>query len=354
MSICLSMIVKNEAHCIVRCLESVKSVIDYWIICDTGSTDGTQNIIKEYLKDIPGELHQKEWIDFSTNRNQALELSKTKADYSLIIDADDYLIIEKEDAFDNINAPVYFINIRHHDVVYSRLQLVKNTVDAKYIGVLHEYLSVPPNTKIETLHGCHMYYGANGARSKDASKYLKDAEVFEKVLEKEPNNPRNVFYCAQSYRDAGNLNKALEKYLHRVQIGGWEEECFIAALNAARITENLYYNNIEKVQSIYLKAHNILPTRVEALCGLATYCRKKELFDLAYFYAKIGSQIPQPDSGLFLETACYTWKIHDELSVSAFYTGKTKDFKDSLLKLVNNKNIPESELKRINFNLKFI
>ena len=46
------MIVKNEAHCIIRCLESIKPYINYWVICDTGSTDGTQNVIKEYLKEI--------------------------------------------------------------------------------------------------------------------------------------------------------------------------------------------------------------------------------------------------------------------------------------------------------------
>ena len=46
------MIVKNEAHVIERCLQSVKSIIDYWVIVDTGSTDGTQKIIKKYLKNM--------------------------------------------------------------------------------------------------------------------------------------------------------------------------------------------------------------------------------------------------------------------------------------------------------------
>ena len=45
----LNMIVKNEAHVILRCLASVKPWIDSWCIVDTGSSDGTQEIIQNYL-----------------------------------------------------------------------------------------------------------------------------------------------------------------------------------------------------------------------------------------------------------------------------------------------------------------
>ena len=63
-TICLNMIVKNEEHCIEKSLNSIKHLIDYWIISDTGSTDNTKEKIKEILKDIPGELHENEFVDF--------------------------------------------------------------------------------------------------------------------------------------------------------------------------------------------------------------------------------------------------------------------------------------------------
>src|SRR2546428_69578 len=70
--ICLNMIVKNESHVITRCLGSVLPLIDYWVIVDTGSDDGTQKIIKDFMqeKGVSGELHERPWINFSHNRNE--------------------------------------------------------------------------------------------------------------------------------------------------------------------------------------------------------------------------------------------------------------------------------------------
>src|SRR5215510_11814980 len=87
-TICLSMIVRNEAHVIARALRSVRGIIDYWIVCDTGSTDATIPLVFEALCGIPGELHAHEWVDFGHNRSLAIALARDKADYSLIIDAD--------------------------------------------------------------------------------------------------------------------------------------------------------------------------------------------------------------------------------------------------------------------------
>src|SRR5437773_8058324 len=90
MTVALCMIVKNEAHVIRRYLESHKDVIDTWCIVDTGSTDGTQQIVRDTMAElgIPGELHEREWIDFGTNKTEMLQLAKGRADYLLQNDAD--------------------------------------------------------------------------------------------------------------------------------------------------------------------------------------------------------------------------------------------------------------------------
>src|ERR1700683_2093353 len=87
-SLCLCMIVKNESGVIERALHSIMPYIDYWVICDTGSTDQTQQIIIQTLAGIPGELHHVPWVNFGHNRTVALQIARKKADYMLIMDAD--------------------------------------------------------------------------------------------------------------------------------------------------------------------------------------------------------------------------------------------------------------------------
>jgi len=65
-SVCLSMIVKNEAPVIRRCLASVHPILSHWLIVDTGSTDGTQAIVREAMAGLPGELVERPWVDFAT------------------------------------------------------------------------------------------------------------------------------------------------------------------------------------------------------------------------------------------------------------------------------------------------
>ena len=74
-TICLNMIVKNESKIITRMLDSVYKIIDYWVICDTGSTDNTRNIIINYFKEkqINGELIEEPWQNFGYNRTYALK-----------------------------------------------------------------------------------------------------------------------------------------------------------------------------------------------------------------------------------------------------------------------------------------
>ena len=148
------MIVKNESKVIERCLSSIKHMIDYWVIVDTGSTDGTQKIICEYLKDIPGELHERPWENFEHNRNEALVLAKDKGDFLLFIDADEQLVFEegyKEPAFDK---DCYFASVRlSNNYDYQRAALISTNIPWRWEGVLHETLRGPDGVTAAVLEG---------------------------------------------------------------------------------------------------------------------------------------------------------------------------------------------------------
>ena len=96
MSICLCMIVKNEAHIIGTTLAHLCERIPfaYWVNSDTGSTDNTRQLIRSFFqaKRIPVELVEHAWKDFAYNRTKALECAFMKTDYLMLFDADDAIV----------------------------------------------------------------------------------------------------------------------------------------------------------------------------------------------------------------------------------------------------------------------
>lgn len=345
------MIVKNEQHCIAACLNSVKQYIDYWIISDTGSTDNTKQIILETMSGIPGQLIDNQWIDFATNRNIAIDASKSKADYTLIIDADDKLVVTNSDAFNNLTSDAYKIKIHHGTLEYYRPQLISNKIDYKYCDVLHEYLAIPDFCSCDILHNVYMQTSFSGARSKNPNKFIDDAAVLEKALIDNPSNSRYVFYLAQSYRDAGMLDKALSWYLVRADMGGWHEEVYVSLLEAGKASERLAKPTFD-VESIWLKASYVNPARAESLYYLSKYFRLNNNFNKAFCYAKEAIKITKPIDSLFVEENIYKWQILDELSISAYYVGAIEEGKKACQQLINMQ-LPQIDKDRIINNYKF-
>jgi tetratricopeptide (TPR) repeat protein len=82
----LSMIVKNEAHTLRACLESVRGVVSQIVIADTGSTDDTVHIAQAFGATVIPVA----WEDhFANARNAALAPMTT--DWVLVLDADEEL-----------------------------------------------------------------------------------------------------------------------------------------------------------------------------------------------------------------------------------------------------------------------
>src|SRR5262249_54076723 len=95
----LCMIVRNEEAVISRCLNAVLPHVDGYVVCDTGSTDRTVELVEEAAACFakPGRVIEHVWHDFGHNRTlsarearawtqaQGWPLDRT---YLLFLDAD--------------------------------------------------------------------------------------------------------------------------------------------------------------------------------------------------------------------------------------------------------------------------
>ena len=350
--ICLNMIVKNEAHVIRRALDSVRPIIDTWCILDTGSTDGTQDLIREHLKDLPGELHEAPWKGFGASRTEALDLARGLADYLLFIDADDELQLPKGFTLPPLKADAYYFSHRLGDVVFMRMDLVATHCPWRYVGVLHEYLESDVTRPAEVLKGPVILERREGARSQDPQKYERDAEVLEKALEEEPANARYVFYLAQSRKDAGQWEEALEAYRRRATMGGYDEEVYISLLRVAQMLETLGRPE-EEVVHAFLEAYQFRPQRLETLVWLAAFYRKRQKYHLALLFAERGLKIPRSGDLLFVEEDCHAWRCLDEFAVAASWAGRHRDALQACDRLLTEGFLPFGEVKRVKANRDF-
>ncbi|MFD9368633.1 glycosyltransferase [Streptomyces sp. NPDC060020] len=353
--VCLNMIVKNEAHVIRRCLESVRPLIDTWVIVDTGSTDGTQDLIRELLGDLPGVLHERPWRGFDGSRSEAIELARSSADYLLFIDADDVMQVRPGFRMPDLTLDAYRLAVHHEPVIHWRPALVSTRLPWKYVGVLHEYLDCEARYTHGVLEGIHILVVGGGARLREGGereKYLHDAGILEEGLAEEPDNARYAFYLAQSWRDAGEAEKSLAAYDLRAGMAGFAEESFCARLYAARIAARLGRPAAE-VTDRYLRAHESRPSRAEALGDLARVCRNEGRWPLAYMFARQAVRIPRPDDVLFVECDWYEWRALDELAVAAYWVGEYQESLDCCERLLAGDALPDEHRDRVLANLGF-
>lgn len=355
--LCASMIVKNEAHVIERCITSLRPVISAWAIVDTGSTDGTQELIRKLLTDLPGELIERPWVDFATNRNQALALAAKYGEYALTHDADEIIEIDAGAQFPaRLDAPGYYINqqIDGHEFTYSSAKILRIDAGWQWQGVLHEYPALEPHPALTHLHGLRVRSYYDGARSQRPvrEKYLADVKVLEAALHKEPDNARYAFYLAQSLRDAGEKAAALDAYRRRAAMGGWAEEAWYSLFQVASMLEHTQAPDAEIINA-YLAAFDARPTRAEPLCELARMLRLRGRFASAYVHARAAAEIPQPKDLLFIDTSVYHWRARDEQAVAAYYSGRQIECGRICRELLADPYLPASERERVAANTRF-
>lgn len=233
-SIALTMIVKNEARSLARCLQSVKPWVDQMIVLDTGSTDGTMEIAREH-----GALvFQQPWPDdFSKARNAAL--AHSNADWNLVLDADEwivsggeYLTALKQDTRQCVHAIRIENYLGNDQNILTSACFIDRILPKgiRYVGRIHEapYYKLPREiSSIILAHDGYMEAQQNIKRG-------RNTRLLQQQLEHEPDNAYYLFHLGTEHAIDKDYAKALPYFKRACQLtpnhSSWRHELVVRTL----------------------------------------------------------------------------------------------------------------------------
>lgn len=371
-TICLNMIVKNESKIITRMLDSVYDIIDSYVICDTGSTDNTIELIHHYFQEkniatkrhVFGMVIEEPFQDFGYNRTFALkacELLKQKADYILLMDADMKLRmnITPIQLKSRLTKNAYYFFQGSEGFFYKNVRIVKNHFKFTYWGTTHEYIKSPEGVEVGEIplfDRNEIFIRDIGDGGSKTTKFERDIDLLQKGLESIPNNDRYTFYLANSFHDKGDLENAITTYKKRIEIGGWAEEVWYSHLAIARCQKRL--ENYSEFVNYLLLGYDSFPYRIENIYELVKYYRETSKHHLAYAFYLLADNVRKQNKHhndfLFWQHDIYLWRLDYELSIIGYYVNPENfNLCELSMELIKKHVVEEYCYKNIIFNYKF-
>ena len=320
----LLLMVKNESRILARCLAAVEGVVDAFCICDTGSTDNTCEIAREFLKTHDGCLTEVPWKDFGYNRTQTFVGAQAylratgwdlKTTYGLLLDAD-MVFFPGSLRAQTLDAVGYTIVQVNGTLEYPNARLIRMDYKWTCKGVTHEYWDGHTEKLPKSI--CYIDDRNDGGCKTD--KFERDARLLEQGLIDEPDNVRYMFYLAQTYNSLGKYKDAIEFYEDRIAAGGWEEEVWYSYYQIGECYKML--KNYPMFECWMLKAFERRPTRSEPLYKLARHFREAGEHYKAYHYVLKGRAVPLTDDSLFVEADVYSFLFAYEETILLYYLGQ--------------------------------
>lgn len=343
--IAVYLMVKNEEKRICVSLDSVKDIISSVVIYDTGSTDNTIQIIRDWCDrhNLPLRLKEGTFVDFSTSRNVGLEFIDTfdDIDYVFMLDSND----ELKTPLEVMNTCAQFKGDNNHTgflvcqewyfgestTKYYNVRLIKPRCNWRYKGVIHEYINrytdntmnseIMNPSDIVKCPSIVIYQDRIADEGKSLPRYNRDKELLLAEIAKNPKDSRSMFYLAQTCECLNQPDDALYYYRLRTMLDGFEEERFQAYIRCGDNAAKLGHSSDERIKW-YLKAfaHS---KRAEPLVKIGNIYASEGNHHMASFFYKEACALPFPSNAiLFVDRKTYDYERFHKLGISAWYAGK--------------------------------
>jgi len=353
----LNFICKDESHVIGKMLESCKTITDLIVVNDTGSTDGTQDIIRKFGEDnnIPTYVFERPFDDFEKSRNHAIQKLKdvvaelgwdANKVHGYWFDCDETLIIEPNFNKNQFVNDLYMINTYIGQMKYTRNTFFKVSKAFRWYGPVHEFIICDDKNITSGLAEgikVDVKMTGNSWKGNISAKYKSHAFVLEKYIDENRQDPRWIFYTAQSYHDSASsddnkeeneemLRRSMKYYKERIsRLDGYAEEIYYSQYRVGtimRVLEEPWHLTHQEL----LKAYSMDPVRAESIKTIIDYYMQVGEWNMAYIYTKFAKETfhgknPYPNRLLFVDEALYVWKLAEAHAAACFYTGRMDEAK---------------------------
>ena len=346
--IALLIMMKDEEKRLYVTLESCLGYINSIVAYDTGSTDNTIKILKDFSdkNKIPLRLKEGIFVNFSVSRNISLDFADSfeDIDFILLLDVNDELrggdnlmkICKQEMNTDNTKYLVCQQWFSGTYTKYFNTRLIKARKKLRYKGSVHEWLcdmSTVPTVCHRLTDDIVIYQDRTKDENKSSKRFLKDKELLLLDYKENPLETRTLFYLAQTYDCLNQHDEAFYYYRLRSELDGFQEEKFQSYLKCGEISQKLkhsWYNSLE----FYMKAieHS---NRVEPLIKIIEYYKNQKNWLLAYTFVNLACDLPYPiNSILFVDKQSYDYTRWHLMGIVAYYCHKYEDGKNGCIKAI--------------------
>ena len=311
---------KNEAQNIGKMLESVAPYIDYWILQDNGSTDGTPEVVKAWQEkyNIPGFIYSVEegWVNFGWNRDHLLQKclqTEHGCDWIMKMDCDETLEVDPDfdwSPFDNHSTQAFHVTSIASSLIYFRAWIWNANLPWRFNhDPAHETISLEKDgigeafERINLGRGFRLIGGVSQGESYSTpTKYISDALKLEEKLLREGTMLSDLYhfwYIGKSYEDCYRGNFFPLKDIHQKE---YARRCIFYFSEIVNYTHNY---------SVTGKADHVDEMAYYAMCAIGNAYRfLEEHYKALDYYAKAEEFAPKRNDHLIYSAEVY-WELMD-------------------------------------------
>ena len=313
--VCLSMIVKDAGPGFEDVLTQNLPFFDRWCIIDTGSTDNTQEIIKRVLKNKKGMLYTEPFVNFRESRNKALELAGHTCKFIIILD-DTYVLKGNLTKFLNevrgdTWSDSFSLLIQSNDTEYYSNRIIKSESSLRYIHTIHEVITDQNNINITIPQEEAFIFDVRSdyMEQRTTNRKQLDLKFLFQELEQTPDNPRILYYIAQTYGCINDEQSKVKYFEKRIKFEGYIQEQIDTLFELARtynfkinpdpfeyykLDTKLSQSQWDRCEELYLKAYSLDTSRPDSLYFIGIHYYLEQNYLKCYNYFKKAFEVGYP------------------------------------------------------------